>query len=360
MNEAIKKLLDDGKITQEEYDMLFEDKSNWLKQEYSYSEVFELDDKSFDKLGEQLKKVGHYNTALKKVIDFQSKSEKIDLNHIQFINYNFQENIDTVTSFSNCKFYGSTSFMISTFHKKVYFDNAIFYGEAEFNHTTFKMGGSFIKTIFQDNAFFNDATFDNEMYFKGAYFEKITDFSNSTFKKLELTNSYLYLPNFNDIKSFQKFSFSSIFANKETARIIKSHYEKHHNIIEANKYFVIEQEKYFEELSWGKDFGTKLVVWLNKIISNHQTSWPKVLRAIIIYILIVFIGYEFFTNCTILKLGFTESFNKAIELIDPLNMFKKDNNLYENHQALGLTIRMVSLYLFWQFLTAFRQNTRRK
>ena len=160
--------------------------------------------------------------------------------------------------------------------------------------------------------------------------------------------------------NYSKLNFSSIFTNKETARIIKSHYEKHHNIIEANKYFVIEQEKYFEELSWGKDFGTKLVVWLNKIISNHQTSWPKVLRVILIYILIVFIGYEYFTNWATLKLGFNESFNKSIELIDPLNMFKNDNNLYENHQALGLTIRVISLYLFWQFITAFRQNTRRK
>ena len=76
--------------------------------------------------------------------------------------------------------------------------------------------------------------------------------------------------------------------------------------------------------------------------------------------LIIFVGYEFFTNSTILKLGFTESFNKAIELIDPLNMFKKDNNPYQHHQALGFSIRLISLYLFWQFLTAFRQNTRRK
>ena len=82
MNEAIKKLLDDGEIAQEEYDMLFEDKSNWLNQAYSYSEVYDLDDKSFEKFGEQLKKVRDYNTTLKKVIDFQSKSEKIDLSHI--------------------------------------------------------------------------------------------------------------------------------------------------------------------------------------------------------------------------------------------------------------------------------------
>lgn len=360
MNETIKKLFDDNLINREEYDILFADKSSWVQQAYTYSEVFDLNEDDFQNLTDQTAKEGRYQAALKKVYDLQSEAEKIDFSYIQFINFSFTMNLNTVFSFSNCKFHGSTSFMTSTFHKKSYFNNASFYGEADFSHTTFVSGGSFIKTIFQNNAFFNDSTFDNEMYFKGSYFEKIADFSNSFFKKLELTNSYFSLPNFNDIKNFEGYSFSSIFPNKETTRIIKSHYEKNHNIIEANKYFVIEQEKYFKELSWGKDFGTKLVVGLNKIISNHQTSWTKVLRAILIYIAIVFIGYESFSNWATLKQGFNESLNKAIELIDPLNMFKKDNNLYENHQAIGLTIRIISLYLFWQFLTAFRQNTRRK
>ena len=92
MNTTIKKLLDGSQITEDDYDILFEDKSNWLNYEYSRSQVFELNDENFDKLGEQLKKIGHYKKALKKVFDIQSKSEKIDLSYIQFINFDFKEN----------------------------------------------------------------------------------------------------------------------------------------------------------------------------------------------------------------------------------------------------------------------------
>lgn len=219
------------------------------------------------------------------------------------------------------------------------------------------MGGSFIKTIFHDNAFFQDSVFIREMYFKGSYFEKIADFSNSTFKNLELTNTHFNLPNFNDIKSFEKYEFSSIFSNKETARIIKSHYEKHHNIIESNKYFFIEQEKYFEELSWSKDFGTKLVVGMNKLISKHSSSWLSVLIWITSFTLIVYLLHQGFPDS---NKAFVELPHKAVELIDPLKMFKADDKLYEGKELWGFLVRVTTLYLFWQFITAFRQNTRRK
>lgn len=417
-NQTIKQFLDNHKLTQEEYDILFEDKSNWSNQEYSYSEVFDLDDEDFDKLGEQLKKRRCYEIALRKVIELQLKSEKVDLSNIQFINFIFLENLDAVFSFSNCKFYGSTSFMNSGFYKKVYFDNAIFYGEVEFSHTRFKMGSSFIKTIFQDNAFFNDSIFNNEMYFKGAYFEKIADFSNSTFKKLELTNSYFNLPNFNDIKSFEESIFSSIFENKETARIIKSHYEKHHNIIEANKYFVIEQDKYLDELNKTDTLvpnkkATWFVLNLNKYVSSFGTDWIRPLLVMFIFSFfatllylfwstsndlqtaklflsftgrsellywniggfvigsILYLSYHYKKNYLfilmfigyILVLYFSKDAraisNDVSKLLNPFNIFKS-KDYFEHIAPYSLFVKVIIATLMYQFIVAFRQNTRRK
>ena len=68
------------------------------------------------------------------------------------------------------------------------------------------------------------------MYFKGAYFEKIVDFSNSTFKKLELTNSYLYLPNFNDIKRSRNLVFHQFLPIKKL-HVLLNHIMKNTTIL---------------------------------------------------------------------------------------------------------------------------------
>jgi len=49
-----------------------------------------------------------------------------------------------------------------------------------------------------------------------------------------------------------------------------------------------------------------------------------------------------------------------MELINPLNVFKKDYELYKGHEFWAMVVRIITVYLFYQFAIAFRQNTRRK
>jgi hypothetical protein len=269
--------------------------------------------------------------------------------------------------FCGTNFGSKTNFNGVDFQKEVYFEGAIFNKETFFNNC--KFGG---------NVYFEEATFNNEVHFNNVtvkktidlsrvHFEEFFDASGMSFNKINLKGTYFESPLLLGLSACENGHKVPLeprhFANKESARLIKDHFEKQNNITEANKYFRIEQDKYLEELKsdwYWKNKGDIAVVFLNKIISNHQTSWLKVLFTLCIYAFIIFAGYEYFKDFSTLKQGFLASLNKAIELIDPLNMFKRDNNLFENHQALGFAIRIFSLYLFWQFITAFRQNTRRK
>ena len=111
---------------------------------------------------------------------------------------------------------------------------------------------------------------------------------------------------------------------------------------------------------WWRNIGTIFTVGLHKWISKSGTSWLRVFFWILFFIIFIFISYEYIHDFVTIKEGFYPSLNKAIELIDPLKMFKIDDKTYEGHSALGFGIRLITIYLFYQFITAFRSNTRRK
>ena len=61
---------------------------------------------------------------------------------------------------------------------------------------------------------------------------------------IDMTNSNFEIVNFSNLRDKNSFSLKKTnIQNKETARVIKSQLEKQHNIIDANKFFVIEQDK---------------------------------------------------------------------------------------------------------------------
>jgi len=302
--------------------------------------------------------------------NFQDKINYLDAEFKKSANFNkcifngsttsFTRCIFNTPNFNNSKFQGEVSFRGITCLDDSYFNNIVFSNKVEFNQSKFMQSADFENTQFE-SAYFFSTNFKKIISFKNAISNKIISFENMSCNMLDMTNSNFSIVNFSNIKGENYFTLNKLhLKNKETARIIKSHLEKQHNIIESNKFFVFEQEKYYDELSWLNNFGNKFVVWLNKRISNHQTSWTKVLLTILLYIFIILQGYSFFTDYSLYDYNLMHNINKGIELIDPLNIFKEDNTLYKNHQALGLTIRIISLYLFWQFTMAFRQNTRRK
>jgi len=178
------------------------------------------------------------------------------------------------------------------------------------------------------------------------------------------------------IKNFNGELDASSIENKETARVIKAFFEKQNDIIESNKYFVLEMDKYKEEeFRKSKLFISKIknpnliVLSLSKYVSNYGTNWVRVLNWIIIFSLIVIIFHDFipyiFSSITSQKIKFDINSlinipNRAMELVNPLNVFKQDYNLYKGHEFWAMIVRIITVYLFYQFAMAFRQNTRRK
>jgi len=321
------------------------------------------------------------NTSFK-IADFQNSNFRSDINfkncifeNVNFLNTNFNEDVDfsksefngKSTSFTRCIF-KSPNFANTIFNSEVSFRgikckkyanfrNIVFSHKVEFNQSKFEDNTSFENTQFENVYFFN-THFYKDVLFKDACSNKIVSFENMSSNVLDLTNSDFNSINFSDIKG-EKFSTldKKNLKNKETARIIKSHLESQHNIIDANKFFVIEQDKYYDELSWNSDFGNKFVVWLNKKISNHQTNWMKVLWWILCFSFVVLC---FHNHIMVFENSFLENVNQAVELINPLNIFKNHKELYINQEFFEMLVRIITIYLFWQFSISFRQNTRRK
>ncbi len=183
------------------------------------------------------------------------------------------------------------------------------------------------------------------------------------------------LPEALDEKSkFKPFSKKNI-QNRETARTIKQIFDKQGNIPDSNLMYAIEQEFYLNELSSDSKppsthkQATIFVLRLNKLISNFGNNWIKVLGWIFIFAFLVLLLHDYlpcWSECFTIKfecvkgLLSMQTLNRMIELINPINMFKNSNTLYQGHEFMGMIVRIITIYLFWQFTQAFRQNTKKK
>jgi uncharacterized protein YjbI with pentapeptide repeats len=439
-NKSIKILLAADKISKEQYDILFENKMSYNSEE-----------------------IDNFNKILQIIIrlEDQIQAKTINLNSISFPNFEFKKFSwpqDKTISFLNSIFYGSVHFGNHTipnrlnFNKVIFKENAylkdtIFLDNVSFNYTsfndfvyfnksTFVMSVSFRKSIFEKNAYFSKTTFQqdcnfyktifqNELNIKeakihkkanfwGAKFEKLADFSECSFHKINFINIKLNDANFlhlsslvNDVKVLLN---KDNFENRESARLIKAHFEKQNNITEANKYFQIEQDLYIDELKDKESIepnklATKFVLYLNKFVSNFGTDWirpllvmfifgffasffyivfsstPTILNtskdilfwtgggfavSIVIYLLYHYKEWKFLTFTVISYIGllyFSQDFrlisNDISKLVNPLNIFKS-KDYFEYIAPYGMIVKLIMSTLIYQFIMAFRQNTRRK
>ena len=210
------------------------------------------------------------------------------------------------------------------------------------------------------------------------------------------------------------------FLNKESARLIKTYFEKQNNITEANKYFQIEQELYIDELHRTETnpnrIPTLITLYLNKWVSNFGTDWIRPLLFLftlsylfmrfyidldiylptkdehikhftqvsdIQYIWTMLVAWGLIYLSTFFKsqklifwiliivgsitsiaaLGMYDNVlamqNYIIQLTNPINAFK-NMNLYDGIEIYGAFVRIVVVTIIYQFIVAFRQNTRRK
>lgn len=198
-------------------------------------------------------------------------------------------------------------------------------------------------------------------------------------------------------------------ANKESARILKVVFENQHNIPESNKYFKIEQDLYLDELIKSKTepnkFSNLAVLYLNKYVSYFGTDWIRPLLVMFIFGFLASLGYGFIENHN-LNISFSNSklllflallysllvyyfyhkqlfvafvasiivfysilfdntylyemYNNITKLINPFNIFKPQANYFKDIAMYGMLVKLIMATLIYQFIMAFRQNTRRK
>ena len=398
----------------EKYALLFEDKSSWYiikgngKKDWSNSK---------DKIDE-------FNNLLNNFKISQNNKDKYDFSFIRFPPFNsqdiFTDNIiDKDILFGNAVFHGEANFESAIFNNKAIFLEAIFFDNANFK-----------KTVFNDDVGFWKVTFHKEISFRSMESKKIFGLSLAKFFKIDLANARINnnmasILKLNGLTDNKKFSLhKKHFDNRESARLIKNHFEKQNNIIEANIYFRIEQELYIEELKEKetKERNKKAILFtlkFNKWVSDFGTDWLRALFVLCIFsysIAILYItakNYDFFpkTDQDIICDFWSKQFNFMICMLSAfISLYYttrqkysrlkfwaslligialmiiaywinwgdnrmmtnyivqlispinafKEKNLYEGIELYGMIVRVVALIIIYQIIVAFRQNTRRK
>lgn len=426
-NKFIHELLDTHKITQDEYNILFE------KTEYKED----------------------FLVILNKVILIFKEEEHLHLDGISFPNlpqlsdfYSYIINIlGTRCSnnlreigFWNCNFYSEINikevpikhhlcFGKAIFHKKVNFNKSTFEKRIDFLQTTFKDDITFSGTKFQDEAHFWDSDAHKFIGFQSVTCSKIFSIHRLAFKTMDMDNAQFKEVNFVGLVGLNNNKYVTLnkthFSNKETTILLRSYLEKHNHITEANKYFQIGQDLYIdylreritepnidnlkERITEPNGISTLSVLYLNKLVSNFGTDWIRPLLVMFIFGFFASFFYyvmplsekesiELFNNTKnvlwwssggflfatlfyiiylskewgiliILSLSYivllisvpdTRSLTNDIsKLINPLNIFKS-KDYFEHIAPYGMIVKLVMATLIYQFIIAFRQNTRRK
>lgn len=243
--------------------------------------------------------------------------------------------------------------------------NVNFESLSEFNEVTFQDNFDFKEISYKGLSLFDRCTFNTKAEFEYIIFEKFTSFRGSIFNKglnLDFTSCEKEI-NFFGINGLANFE-SKKHTSQETYRIIKNNFEKIGNKIEANKYHALELEnkgKSLEKNKW-TNFSDYIVFKLHAISSKHSTNWVLSLLWIIFVglLTVLFLHWDIvkdlFYNPNHFKLEYIgKIFNKLVKYIYIGNM---DEEL-KNH-SLILLFNKVSLgYLYYQFLTAVRKDTRK-
>ena len=153
--------------------------------------------------------------------------------------------------------------------------------------------------------------------------------------------------------------------SQETYRIIKHNFKKLNNVIEANKYYSLELNthrsniKFLDVLLECKLPIQNTLDWLVSIFhllsSNYSKNWLFTLGWIIIVSTItnLFLGHEIFIQE---KINW-ECIFKYINILTSIDDFV--DLASGNKSYIAMTLNKVSLgYLYYQFLTAIRRNTK--
>lgn len=219
---------------------------------------------------------------------------------------------------------------------------------------------------FKSLALFGDVHFYKKFHLRYVTLEGYSHFRNAIFDEgldLDYTNIQ------NEMNFFGAEGLSSKLSkqntSQETYRIIKHNFKKLNNVIEANKYHSLELNthrkniKFLDVLLECKLPIQNTLDWLVSIFhllsSNYSKNWLFALGWIVIVSMMtnLFLGHEIFIQE---KINW-ECIFKYINILTSIDDFV--DAVSEEKSYIAMTLNKVLLgYLYYQFLTAIRRNTK--
>ena len=203
---------------------------------------------------------------------------------------------------------------------------------------------------FRALALFGETVFSEYLIFKYVTFQGYSHFREAVFKKglnLEYANIEKEM-NFFGIKELdEKTSIEN--TNQETYRIVKYQLQKVGNIIDSNKYHALELEKKRKKVCDKSCKDKKFLadcIFLNihKISSNYSTNWLLSL----LWIFVIGIIFNLYLTNELLSINIF----KYISLLTS----KED---FSSNYILFVLNKVILGYLYYQFVTAIRKDTRK-
>lgn len=297
------------------------------------------------------------------------RHEQIRINSVDVYNSKFSNNF----KLHNCKI------------KEIDIDGVDFEKNADFFMSELGVESKYDKgniIVFESINFkklviFEECIFYNKFILQYATFESLVQFREATFKwglDLDKTNILNNL-NFYGIKELEKAN-SKEETSQETYKIVKYYSEKNGSVIEANKYHALELEKKRKELYFWSNFyfwkkkdenrQYNKLDWLvfngNYITSKFGTNWG------LAFLWILATG---FLTSMFMKTGNYYSFEYIFEYVNKWELFKEilaDTPKYmsiingdelKKYSVAFLLNKVLLGYLYYQFVTAVRKDTRK-
>ena len=266
--------------------------------------------------------------CIKTVFHKKVELKKSKINKINLIDTNFNGIIDT---------YGSK-------FNKFYCEKCIFQKFAAFEGCEFgREECLFDPVVFKYSTFLNFVTFRNSKFYSGLNL----DFAN-----------------FDGEVNFLNININDKGTTKETYRVIKSYFDQAKNYIEANKYFAKEKNKHMQSLDYfSTHFFEKLILHLNKCISNFGQSYMRPLLLMILYAVLVKkmkrLYHEAFFQSICPSFNpyirdIINCFNGLVEEITPIKIFSTGN------MAIFHVLNyIIFASLTWQLIVAVKRHTKR-
>ena len=292
-----------------------------------------------------------------------------------FFDVTFKEDATFVDSKFNSAVFRKTKFLNRAIFNRSYFSNIADFSEMIFvNLANFRFATFEGDTIFTDSIFCNEADFCeihfgnnaylnmenisfNEINLKGTYFESPLLLQLKAYKSDDKIKNYIHdnptqeqekkLKEY--VKSQQAPLDAQHFANKESVRLIKDHFEKQNNITEANKYFRIEQKKYIEELEnegtkERNKIGTLASLYLNKVVSDFGTSWVRAILFLILW------GFSVYAISGLIQCiqGQADCIGNALNSSTLSYLFAFSRNSTHINDLLGFSVLLVGIYIIYR------------